>query len=149
MASSKAKAKLRLLRASSSNETDRLNQTLFVIHFENRKKAFQQEQLFLLTGAYFANPQEVRRGGCGWSLYFLFSLFKWPIAQLVSLNLSRRTLIYPVDRAIQLLNKWCAVVVLRLSSILLCPYYMSVGEVFRPNRSFVSCKPLKYKVNFN
>ena len=55
MASSKVKAKLRLLRANSSNETDRLNQTLFVIHFENRKKAFQQEQLFLLTGAYFAN----------------------------------------------------------------------------------------------
>ena len=25
-------------------ETDRLNQTLFVIHFENRKKTFKQEQ---------------------------------------------------------------------------------------------------------
>ena len=60
MASSKAKAKLRLLRANSSkknfqkdtidekaihrNRSMKLKQTLFVIHFENRKKAFQQEQ---------------------------------------------------------------------------------------------------------
>ena len=60
MASSKSKAKLRLLRANSSkenfqkdtidekaihrNRSMKLKQTLFVIHFENRKKAFQQEQ---------------------------------------------------------------------------------------------------------
>ena len=60
MASSKSKAKLRLLRANSSkenfqkgtidaevihrNRSVQLKQTLFVIHFENRKKAFQQEQ---------------------------------------------------------------------------------------------------------
>ena len=60
MASSKAKAKLRLLRANSSkenfqkdtidekaihrNRSMKLKQTLFVIHFENGKKAFQQEQ---------------------------------------------------------------------------------------------------------
>ena len=61
MASSKANAKLRLLlRANSSkenfqkdtidekaihrNRSVKLKQTLFVVHFENRKKAFQQEQ---------------------------------------------------------------------------------------------------------
>ena len=60
MASSKAKAKLRLLRANSSkenfqkdtidvevihrNRSVQFKQTLFVVHFENRKKAFQQEQ---------------------------------------------------------------------------------------------------------
>ena len=60
MASSKSKANLRLLRANSSkenfqkdtidveviyrNRSVQLKQTLFVIHFENRKKAFQQEQ---------------------------------------------------------------------------------------------------------
>ena len=60
MASSKAKEKLRLLRANSSkenlqkdtidgeaihrNRSMKLKQTFFVIHFENRKKVFQQEQ---------------------------------------------------------------------------------------------------------
>ena len=61
MASSKANAKLRLLlRANSSkknfqkdtideeaihrNRSMKLKQTLSVIHFENREKAFQQEQ---------------------------------------------------------------------------------------------------------